>query len=59
MGEPGNWKHRKVEQAMEKAWDQIVAAGKAPGRGLVHLSSLSDFIINGCKDLLHKANNSS
>lgn len=56
MGEPGNWKHRKVERAMQKAWDQIIAAEKAPGRGLVHLASMSDFIIKGCRALLLKAN---
>jgi 4-hydroxy-2-oxoheptanedioate aldolase len=59
MGEPGNWQHRKVERAMQKAWDKIIAAGKAPGRGLVHLASMSDFILNGCRDFLLKTNNPS
>lgn len=56
MGEPGNWKHRKVERAMQKAWNQIIAAGKAPSRGLVYQASLSDFIINGCRGVLRTAN---
>ena len=41
---------------MQKAWDQITVAGKALDRGLVYQASISDFIVNGCKDLLRKAN---
>ena len=59
MGEPGDWKHRKVERAIQKAWGQIIAAGKAPGRGLVYQASLSDFIINGCRGVLRTANDAS
>ena len=54
MGEPGNWRHRRVERAMQKAWDQIIAAGKAPGRGLVHLTTMSEIIITGCQAFLTK-----
>lgn len=52
MGHPGNWKHPIVNRAMQKAWDQIIAAGKAPGRGLLYMTSISDIIFEGCKDIL-------
>jgi 4-hydroxy-2-oxoheptanedioate aldolase len=59
MGEPGNWTHPTVEQAMQKAWNNIDAAGKAPGRGLIHLITLSEIFIRGCKAFITQAHNSS
>jgi 2-keto-3-deoxy-L-rhamnonate aldolase RhmA len=52
MGQPGNWKHPIVDRAMQKAWAQIIAAGKGPSRGLLHLTSISDLICKGGKDFL-------
>jgi 4-hydroxy-2-oxoheptanedioate aldolase len=52
MGQPGNWKHRIVDRAMQKAWAQIIAAGKAPSRELLHMTSISDLILKGGKDFL-------
>jgi 2-keto-3-deoxy-L-rhamnonate aldolase RhmA len=52
MAQPGNWKHPNVDRAMQKAWDQIIAAGKAPGRGLLYMTSISDLILKGGKEFL-------
>jgi len=58
MGEPGDWKHPRVEKAMERAWEQIVAAGKAPGRELMFTTGITDLIINGGRDFLAKTKGS-
>jgi 4-hydroxy-2-oxoheptanedioate aldolase len=49
MGEPGNWEHPKVAKAMEKAWEEIIAAGKGKHRELMFSKRLTDMIIEGCK----------
>jgi 4-hydroxy-2-oxoheptanedioate aldolase len=53
MGKPGNWGHHTVEKAMQKAWNRINAAGKAPGRGLIHLITLSEILVSGCKAFIN------
>ena len=58
MGEPGNWEHPRVAKAMEKAWEQIIAAGKAPGRGLMTMTSITELIKTGARDFLGKAKGS-
>jgi len=54
MGEPGDWEHPTVAKAMEKAWEQIIAAGKAPERGLMFSTRLTDLITIGAKDFLKR-----
>lgn len=55
MGEPGNWAHPTVAKAMEKAWQQIASAGKAPERGLVFTIGVTELIVSGGRDFLGKA----
>lgn len=56
MGHPGNWKHPEVAKAMENAWEQISAAGKAPEKGLMYSITLADMINNGGREFLQKSN---
>jgi len=58
MGEPGNWEHPRVANAMEKAWQQITAASKAPQRGLMFSTGITDLIIGGARDFLAKTRGS-
>ena len=50
MGHPGNWEHPRVAGAMEKAWDQIAAAGKAGFRNYIRMVGLPDLIRDGARD---------
>lgn len=54
MGHPGDWKHPEVAGAMENAWKQIAGAGKASGRDLVSMISLTELLITGGKEFLAK-----
>ena len=54
MGEPGDWEHPTVAKAMEKAWEQIIAASKAPERGLMFSARLTDLVTSGAKDFLKR-----
>jgi 2-keto-3-deoxy-L-rhamnonate aldolase RhmA len=52
MGEPGNWEHPRVAEAMEAAWQRISAAGKAPQRRLMFTASITDLLTTGCHAFL-------
>ena len=54
MGHPGDWKHPEVAGAMDNAWKQIAGAGKASGRDLVSMISLTELLITGGKEFLAK-----
>lgn len=54
MGEPGNWEHPRVAKAMDDAWKQILAAGKAPQRGLMFSTSITNILITGCQTFLRE-----
>jgi 4-hydroxy-2-oxoheptanedioate aldolase len=52
MGHPGNWEHPEVAGAMEKAWEQIAAQGKAGWRDHIRLIGLTDIVREAAREFV-------